>query len=244
MGACVKISKYMLFLFNILFWIAGGVALGLGIYFRVKDDANTVVEVAGVTFYYAGCYVMITVGSVMFVLGFLGCCGAIKENRCLLGIYFAFLFIIFIVQLGVGIWGLVNQDTIEQDIQNALNESTPLDPATDEAYTQSVISMENRFQCCGLVNGCSDWKDGVAYGCACKLTEENCEVVPGECSNAESNPLSGIYTQPCYNSIYQVIIDNLVLVAGIAIGIGLMEIFGMIFVIVICRNKKKEYSSY
>lgn len=35
---------------------AGGAMLGLGIYFRVSDDANAIVEIAGVTFYYAGIY--------------------------------------------------------------------------------------------------------------------------------------------------------------------------------------------
>lgn len=34
--------------------VAGGAMLGLGIYFRVSNDANAIVEIAGVTFYYAG----------------------------------------------------------------------------------------------------------------------------------------------------------------------------------------------
>ena len=30
-------------------------------------------------------YIIIAVGVLLFLVGFLGCCGAIKENKCLLG---------------------------------------------------------------------------------------------------------------------------------------------------------------
>ena len=36
-------------------------------------------------------------------MGFLGCCGAWKQSAWMLGTFFAFLFIIFLVEIGVGI---------------------------------------------------------------------------------------------------------------------------------------------
>lgn len=33
---------------------------------------------------FTGVYVILAMGSMLFLLGFLGCCGAIRENKCLL----------------------------------------------------------------------------------------------------------------------------------------------------------------
>lgn len=33
---------------------------------------------------FTGVYVVLALGSLLFLLGFLGCCGAIRENKCLL----------------------------------------------------------------------------------------------------------------------------------------------------------------
>lgn len=34
--------------------------------------------------YYSGVYLFLIVGSLMFIVGFLGCCGTIKESQCML----------------------------------------------------------------------------------------------------------------------------------------------------------------
>lgn len=33
---------------------------------------------------FTGVYVILAMGAMLFLLGFLGCCGAIRENKCLL----------------------------------------------------------------------------------------------------------------------------------------------------------------
>lgn len=33
---------------------------------------------------FTGVYVILAMGGMLFLLGFLGCCGAIRENKCLL----------------------------------------------------------------------------------------------------------------------------------------------------------------
>ena len=42
-------------------------------------------------------------GALVTIMGFLGCCGAWKQSAWMLGTFFAFLFIIFLVEIGVGI---------------------------------------------------------------------------------------------------------------------------------------------
>lgn len=45
----------------------------------IKDVPPILTQVAG------ACYLLIAVGAVLTLLGFLGCCGAYCENKCMLG---------------------------------------------------------------------------------------------------------------------------------------------------------------
>uniref|UniRef100_H2ZFC9 Tetraspanin n=1 Tax=Ciona savignyi TaxID=51511 RepID=H2ZFC9_CIOSA len=184
----------------------------------------------------------------MFVVGFFGCCGAIKENKCLLGTYFTCLLLIFLTQVGIGIWALVSQSSIETEILNGLSKTLPLDYNTNNAYANTVVAVQKSFKCCGLVNGCTDWVNGNTTGCSCTPIVTNssiCAVQPtgGNCTNADT-PGGAIYTQDCYDAIVKFINDNIYLIAGIGLGIGLAEIFGMIFSLIVCRSDKTAYESY
>ncbi|MEQ2211790.1 hypothetical protein XENOCAPTIV_016333 [Xenoophorus captivus] len=70
--------------------LAGVAILGLGVWVTVDSDSllglldgveNLPDEVFRLA--YVG-YIMIGVGTALLVIGFLGCCGAIMENRCML----------------------------------------------------------------------------------------------------------------------------------------------------------------
>ncbi|KAG7249847.1 hypothetical protein CRUP_022899 [Coryphaenoides rupestris] len=59
----------------------------------------------------------------MMVVGFLGCCGAIQESPCMLGLFFFFLLILFAVEVAAGIWGFSNQSQIVNDITKFYTET-------------------------------------------------------------------------------------------------------------------------
>lgn len=67
--------------------LGGLTLLGIGIW--VKVDGDSFEKILGVAapqmmlLLHVG-YLCITVGSILFIMGFLGCWGAVKESRCLL----------------------------------------------------------------------------------------------------------------------------------------------------------------
>nr|DBA34036.1 TPA: hypothetical protein GDO54_001642 [Pyxicephalus adspersus] len=93
MSKCVRILKYMLFVFNLLFWALGCSIVAIGIYFVVHNIYGSLFpNIPSLT---TG-NVLILFGCVIMVFGFIGCMGAIKENKCLLltvSIYRRFMFI-------------------------------------------------------------------------------------------------------------------------------------------------------
>jgi len=233
---CVyKIIKALFFTFNIIFWAAGCTLLGVSIWLLVDDDVAETVEVAGVSIY-TGSYVLIAAGALMFVVGFAGCCGAMKDSTLLLGIYFGFLFVIFGLQIGVSIWAFVEFGSLEEAVTAGLEETAKLSKIDDNP---SYMNIQQSFQCCGVSKICEGFNTGKEYeGCGCTDTsDDNCgRTPPSGCSAAITKD---VYLTPCDEAVYEFIDSNMLLVAGIALAIGLAELLGMVIACCLC-NKIKE----
>ncbi|XP_043943111.1 CD9 antigen [Protopterus annectens] len=107
----VKCIKYLLFGFNFIFWLAGTAVLGIGLWLRFDSQTKSLFS-NGDSSFYTGVYILIGAGALMMLVGFLGCCGAIQESTCMLGLFFMFLLIIFGVEIAAGIWGFANKEKV------------------------------------------------------------------------------------------------------------------------------------
>ena len=65
-----------------LFQLCGAVVLGVGIWMAI--DRNFMNEIIGTDLYIASLYMILIFGGIIFFISFLGCCGAITENKFLL----------------------------------------------------------------------------------------------------------------------------------------------------------------
>ncbi|XP_016091404.1 tetraspanin-1-like [Sinocyclocheilus grahami] len=87
---CFGFLKAMMFLFNGVIFLAGAVILGVGIWVKVDSGSilNFLQNIQGAPGELGQVlnvgYLLIAVGAVLLILGFLGCCGAIRESRCML----------------------------------------------------------------------------------------------------------------------------------------------------------------
>lgn len=59
--------------------------------------------------FYVGCYLLIAVGALMSLLGFLGCCGALRKSQCMLTSFFILLVVVFCGQLACAILAYTHQ---------------------------------------------------------------------------------------------------------------------------------------
>ena len=68
--------------------ICGAIVLGVGIWFLVDENALKFIHVATVDMnsdlMRGASITMIVVSALAFIVGFFGCCGACKENTCML----------------------------------------------------------------------------------------------------------------------------------------------------------------
>lgn len=69
--------------------LAGAAILGVGIWVKVDSASllgilDNIEGTSGLSQIVYVSYVLMVVGSVLLVIGFLGCCGAMKESKCML----------------------------------------------------------------------------------------------------------------------------------------------------------------
>ncbi|XP_061085526.1 tetraspanin-8-like [Conger conger] len=226
--AVSRCIKYCLFFFNLLFWISGCIILGVSIYLKVTKDSNKVFPVS-----IPGVDLLIAIGVIIMVLGFLGCCGAIKENKCMLLLFFIGLLAIFILLLAAGILGAVDKNKSKELIKEATTKLLPLSSQPEETQTD-IQKLEMEGKCCGVVNGPSDWGSSIPSSCDCKDTTAECQTVGGQSR----------YSQPCSEYLEKLIKENLKIALGIAFAIAILLIFGMIFSMVLyCQIGKMDVST-
>lgn len=194
--------------------------LGVGIWLLVSDDFTKYSDADdNLSFIYTGAYILVAIGGLIMIIGFLGCCGAIRESQCMLGCFFFLLFIIFAVLLGAGIWAVISKDEVRTIVRKVLNKQIQqaCDPKVPNSKSVNFLNhVQDQFQCCG-VDGITDYKDFM-----------NCNVSKSEPCVAED------INDGCLDKASAWFEQNILIVAGVAIGIAVVLILGMIFSIVLC----------
>ncbi|CAH1776153.1 unnamed protein product [Owenia fusiformis] len=114
-------------------------------------------------------YVLIGAGSVVFIIAFLGCFGAMKEIRCFLLIYTIIIFLIFGAQVTCGVLAYLFRDQVKLEATTFLNNTIiqkykglDLQAVESGNYSKVVESIDPYsagwdfshifFDCCGLYN--------------------------------------------------------------------------------------------
>ncbi|KTG37776.1 hypothetical protein cypCar_00024600 [Cyprinus carpio] len=141
----MKCVKYLLFVFNFIFWLSGSLVLAVGLWLRFDPDTtNLLDENDAPEHFFIAVYILIGAGGVMMLVGFFGCFGAVRESQCLLGSFFACLLVIFGAEVAAGVFGFLNKDKIIQDVQKYYQSAMEISNGT------AITSMYHKvLECCG-----------------------------------------------------------------------------------------------
>jgi len=103
--------KYLIFGFNVIFWLTGLGIMAIGIWaWTEKDTFSNLQRLTNVALDPA--FILIVSGAVTFIIGFTGCVGALRENTCLLSMYAIFLALLLLLEMTAGILGFVFKDWV------------------------------------------------------------------------------------------------------------------------------------
>ncbi|XP_022903909.1 tetraspanin-5 isoform X2 [Onthophagus taurus] len=239
--------KYMIFGFNVLFWLLGLGILTVGVWaWSEKDTFNNLSKIANVALDPA--FILICIGTVTFVIGFTGCVGALRENTCLLATYAIFLSVLLLFEMTAGILGFIFKDWIKS--QATIGFQTFIIHYREDPDQQNLIDwiQEDWLQCCGI-EGPKDWDRNNYFNCSSKAvgSSEACGV-PFSCCKRKPNEIiknklcgydvrkpgfsnvpNTINEQGCLQAIEEWTERNMISLASCVIFILFFQILGICF---------------
>jgi len=229
MGCATSLVKYIVFLFNLAFvllaiaFIAVGVVVKLDIgeiTDHVNNTSNLNLAVAPV--------LLIVVGCLIFVVAFLGCCGAVRESNCMLITYAIILLILFIVQIALGVYAFLlfkDSDTdIKKDIKKELLDVLGK-YKTDEDVRKVIDTWQEEKECCG-VNGPEDW--------------DPLEVPKTCCANQDVCNRENAYQKGCFDPFYDFLQTSVKVIGILFVVIAGIELVGAIFAFCVASSIRRN----
>jgi len=271
-------AKYVLCLFNFAFFVVGSAVLCVGVWLAVdktsfihfahfakftveegvQDEAKGIIkELTEPTVIEQGAYMLIACGAFIFVLSFLGYCGAIKESRVLLTAYGLFIIIIVLLQIASIVLAAIYSNEAESHTKEFFQHTIRKYYTTKDrrdAVTLSWDFMMAELQCCG-VESSEDFSTAIEF---IKYTNEANEgqVVPEACCKLEGNTAlfkpvdencihspsttNSYMNNGCYETVYDHLISRLNIVIGVVVGVVAVQLLGIIFAFCLCHSVGNE----
>uniref|UniRef100_A0A3P8W6S7 Tetraspanin n=1 Tax=Cynoglossus semilaevis TaxID=244447 RepID=A0A3P8W6S7_CYNSE len=226
--------KFLLFFYAIVWWLVGGFILAIGIYAEVERQRYKTLE--GI--FLAPAIILILLGTVMFIVSFIGVLASLRDNLTLLKVFMYTLAICLILELLGGILALLfrNQtvELVNKNIRRGIrNYYDDLD------FKNIMDFVQMKFKCCGGQSH-TDWSFNMYHDCsapgplACGVPYTCCVTrkVGVSFTVYKYRPwrylVDVIYIRGCTDAFFIWLTDNYKIMAGLLLGILLPQFFGVI----------------
>lgn len=228
MGCGMGMVKTLLFIFNFIFAVCGLGILVIGVIIHL--DLHDVTEHVGTNVMFPTITFMV-VGSIIFVVSFFGCCGAIRSSHCMIITFASMLLLILLIQVAVAVYAfVVIKNANPSDITTGYDQLFQTYPV-DEKNREVVDIVQRVFSCCGVVSK-SDYN---AHG---NFTG----TIPWSCCNdkkeGETCEAGDAYDVGCVPKLKDALIKAGNILGGVAIGIAGVELIGIIFALCLANSIK------
>ncbi|XP_029523521.1 tetraspanin-9 [Oncorhynchus nerka] len=218
---CLCCLKYMMFFFNLVFWLCGCGLLGVGIWLSVSQGSFATFSPSFPSLSAAN--LVIAIGAIVMVTGFLGCLGAIKENKCLLLSFFIVLLIILLAELILLILFFVYSDKVSENAKQDLKDGLSLYNTDNNVGLRNAWNIiQAEWKCCGVV-GYTDWHEALKEK---MVPDRCCQEHYQECGRNSTNMF---WTRGCYEKVEEWLDDNKHLMGTIGMCILVVQLLGMAF---------------
>ncbi|XP_020341770.1 tetraspanin-4 [Oncorhynchus tshawytscha] len=222
---CLCCVKYLMFVFNLIFWLGGCGLFGVGVWLSFTQSEFSSLPLSFPSLSAAN--LLLVAGGVTMVTGFLGCLGALKEQRCLLMTFFVILLLLVLTEVTLTLVLHIFHKELDTKAQNELKEGMK-GYLTDEGLKKSWDNVQKMFKCCGVTNK-TDWYL-VVNG-----------TLPFSCCSGGMDQCVEEWIEPCYQKARQWLLDNIPSVLVFGVCIGIVQILALIFsLLMYCQILRAE----
>ncbi|XP_020514646.1 tetraspanin-18B isoform X1 [Labrus bergylta] len=236
-GDCLGCMKYLMFIFNFFIFLGGSFLLGVGVWVLV-DPMGFREIVAANPLLFTGVYVILAMGGMLFLLGFLGCCGAIRENKCLLLFFFMLILFIFLAELAAAVLAFLFREHLTREyFSRDLKRHYQGNNNTD-VFSSTWNAIMTTFDCCGVV-GPEDFEESLF-----RLLNP-AQLVPEACCHRSSyvsveQCVSGgptfRHNKGCYSAMVEHFETYIYTAGALSIVVLTVELFAMGFAMCLFRG--------
>jgi len=219
----MAVVKYLTFFFNFLFFLSGLALVIVGGVIRSKY--GDYLSFADSKFASAAIFIIV-VGVIVFIIGFLGCCGAVKENYCMVTTFAVLLGVVFVLEIIAGSVGFAYRSKVKETADKGLERAIEnYDNEKEKGAKDFVDWVQTEFTCCGT-NGPSEWQTLPAS--CCDADVKNCTIATA-------------HQEGCLLKFEEFVHDNLVVIGAVAIAIAFIQLLGIVFACCLMKAIKNQY---
>ncbi|KAJ8271480.1 hypothetical protein COCON_G00103390 [Conger conger] len=176
--------------------------------------------------------------------GFLGCCGAIRENKCLLLFFFMLILIIFLAELAAAILAFIFREHLTREYFTRELKRHYQGYNNTDVFTSTWNAIMTTFDCCG-VNSPEDFEDSLFRHL------NPTDMVPEACCQRNSHPGDVAYiskeeclmgsmlfrhNKGCYSAVVDYFETYIYVAGALAIVVLTIELFAMVFAMCLFRG--------
>ncbi|KAJ8369906.1 hypothetical protein SKAU_G00099340 [Synaphobranchus kaupii] len=231
----LRCVKYLLFFFNFLFWLCGIALIVVGVLVQVVLHNTPVMRNASGS---AAPLAIIGVGVVIFFVSFFGCCGAWKENYCMVTTFAVLVSVIIIVEIAAAFTGYIFRGKLNAVINAGLKEMVSKYGNGTAEYKKGMDDLQKCLKCCGA-NSSADWTsfrpDGDSVPDSC------CKNITQGCGIRNMHDSKKVHQEGCRIALEAVLSKNLLWVTIAALVIAFLQIMGVVFSCLLMRGIRSGY---
>lgn len=223
MGFCSCVNKLFLVVLNFIIFVVGVAVIALASVVINRSSQYGQLFLEGI---FTLPILVLIVGIVITLLGFFGCCGAMKENSCMLYSYAFIVTILFLAELVLGILIAIYPEKAKDHIKDAMTKAFDKYYGEDKSLQRAIDNIQRDVKCCG-VEGPSYWQGRIPDSC-CKNSD---------CNTSDQ---SAVFETGCFDAMVDSLKHVTVALGITAIVLGIIQIVCISIACGLAR-KKSQY---
>jgi CD63 antigen len=233
----MKCIKYLLFLFNLVIFVLGLALIGIGV--TVQAKSKDLAEFLGgeVT---SSAVFLIVIGFFVVIITFFGCCGAYKENHCMIITFSVLLAAVFILEIAAAIAAFLLRDQVKTLVVTQVAVS--LQNYDHAGVAASWEAMQSGMKCCGA-NHYTDWMNVTIFS-GNSVPDSCCIEQAVGCGQGvlANHNVTGIFDTGCTDVLLKWGQRNVYILGAIALSVAIIQILGVLISCCLAASVRREYS--
>lgn len=148
----MKCIKYIMFVFNFVFWLSGIGLIAVGaVGETLYGDFKNITEIG----FTAATAIIISIGCLIALVGFVGCCGAIRESYSTLKVFAYLVSFIMIAEVSLGAWMYFGHFDVTYFVKR-FEDQILVKYNRKESFRNAIDRIQEKSECCGA-DSYKDW---------------------------------------------------------------------------------------